>query len=126
MDPAAPKRVEQPAFLTLLNAQEDGTLVAELNDRLIELVNTMHQEQTSRGGKPRGSLSIAFDFKLDHTGVMEVSADVKVKEPKTERSRSIFYRMSDNSLSPNNPKQITMDLGAPREVNAPQQAMRVV
>lgn len=118
-------RVPQQVFLTLLHAQEDGALMAELNERLVELVHTMHQEQTQRGGKPRGSLSIAFDLKLDHTGVMEVAADVKVKEPRTERSRSIFYRMADNSLSPNNPKQLTMDLAGPRSVDGPA-PMRIV
>lgn len=120
-----PTRHTPPAFQTLLFACEDGTLLAELDERLQDLVATMHQEQVARGGKPRGALSISFAFTLDHTGIMEVAADVKVKEPKTERSRTIFYRLNDNSLSPNNPKQLTMDLGAPREVPAPSQ-MRVV
>lgn len=112
------------AFLTLLRAAEDGTLLAELGDQLTELVGTLHQEQTARGGKPKGALSVTFAFSLDRDGIMDVAADVKVKEPKTERSRTIFYRLNDNTLSPNNPKQLTMDL-PPREVAAPSQ-MRVV
>lgn len=122
--PPADAKPSVPAFLTLLSACEDGTLLTELNDRVRELVATIHQEQQSRGGKPKGALSISFDFKLDQGGVMEVSADVKVKEPKTERSRTIFYRLGDNTLSPNNPKQISMDL-APRQIDAPA-AMRVI
>lgn len=118
--------IQQQNFITLLSACEDGALLAELNDRARDLVSTMYQEQMARGGKPKGSLTLGFEFKLDQSGIIEVSADVKVREPKTERSRTIFYRLQDNSVSPNNPKQITMDLGAPREATAPQQQMRVV
>lgn len=119
---AAP--IQQKNFQTLLSACEDGALLSELNDRMTDLVAVMRQEQHARGGEPKGNLSVAFSFKLDRSGIMEVSADVRVKEPKTERSRTIFYTLNDNSLSPNNPKQITMDL-APREVPAPRE-MRVV
>lgn len=96
----APPIPQQGTFVTVLRASEDRALLDELNDRMRELVATMHQEQTSRGGKPKGALSVAFGLQLDHTGVMEISATVSVKEPKTERSRTIFYRTSDNSLSP--------------------------
>lgn len=118
------KPVAQQSFLTLLSACEDGALLSELNDRMRDLVAVMKQEQSARGGEPRGALSVSFSFKMERSGITEVSADVRVKEPKTERSRSIFYTLNDNSLSPNNPKQISMDL-APREVEAPP-AMRVM
>ena len=113
-----------PAFQTLCGAAEDGRLMDELNQRVCELVSTMRQEQSARGGKPKGSLTLSFAFALDQHGLMEVTANVAVKEPKAERSRSIFYALQDNTLSPNNPKQLTMDLGAPREV-APL-AMKVI
>lgn len=113
MSASAP--VQQQNFLTLLAACEDGALLSELNDRARELIAVMQNEATSRGSKPRGSLALSFEFKLDK-GIVEVSADVKVREPKAERSRTIFYRLNDNTLSPNNPKQITMDLGGPRQV----------
>lgn len=113
-----------PAFQTLCGAAEDGRLLDELNQRVCELVATMRQEQSARGGKPKGALTLAFAFALDQHGLMEVTANVTVKEPKAERSRSIFYALQDNTLSPNNPKQLTMDLGAPREVIPP--AMKVI
>jgi hypothetical protein len=116
--------VQQDSFLTLLNACEDGALVSELNDRVRDLVATMAQEGMARGGKPKGGITVSFSFALDQGGIMEVSANVAVKEPKTERSRTIFYRLKDNTLSPNNPKQITMDL-APRHADAPQ-SMKIV
>lgn len=117
------EKVKPLAFQTLVGAAEDGRLLDELNDRVRDLVATMHQQQMARGGKPKATLSLAFDFKLVEW-MMEVTANVVVKEPKSERSRSIFYRLTDNSLSPNNPRQISMDLGAPREVPAP--SMRVM
>ncbi len=114
-----------PAFETLCNAAEDGRLLDELNERTRELVAVMRNEQSARGGKPKASLTLAFSFQLDQHGMMEVTANVTTKEPKAERSRSIFYALQDNTLSPNNPKQIVMDLGTPREV-APPPAMKVV
>ncbi len=123
--PTAPPVESTPTFQTLVTACEDGALFDELNTRVRELVATMHQEQQARGGKPKGALSVSFSFSLDSGGIMEVSAAVAVKEPKTERSRTIFYRLRDNSLSPNNPKQLTMDLAAPRHVDAPA-AMKIV
>lgn len=124
-DHTANLAVEQPpAFQTLVTACEDGKLFDELNTSVRDLVARMHAEQTARGGRPKGALSVSFNFLLDQGGIMEVSANVAVKEPKTERSRTIFYRMKDNTLSPNNPKQITMDL-APRQIDAPA-AMKIV
>jgi hypothetical protein len=108
-----------PAFQTLCNAAEDGRLLDELNLRTQELVGVMRSEQQARGGKPKGSLTLSFSFSLDQHGLMAVQANVTTKEPKAERSRSIFYALQDNTLSPNNPKQITMDLGTPREVAPP-------
>lgn len=116
--------VPQQNFLTLLSACEDGALLSELNDRARELIAVMHQEAMRTGSKPRGSLAIAFDFKLDK-GIVEVSADVKVREPKAERSRTIFYKLNDNTLSPNNPKQISMDLGTTHDVDTTRE-MKIV
>lgn len=106
------------AFGALLLAAEDGKLADELSDRVKELVGTMAEEQRRRGGKPKGSLTLSLGFSLDSGGVMEVVANVTLKEPKAERSRSIFYALRDNTLSPNNPKQYAMDLEPNREVPA--------
>lgn len=106
---------KSPAFATLLHAAEDGRLIDELNERTRELVHVMRQEQAARGGKPKGAITLSFAFSLDQHGLMEVTANVATKEPKAERSRSIFYTLQDNSLSPNNPKQIVMDLDRPRD-----------
>lgn len=114
----------RPAFQTLCSAAEDGRLLDELNQRVCELVAVMRTEQSARGGKPKASLTLAFAFQLDQHGMMEVTANVTTKEPKAERSRSIFYALHDNTLSPNNPKQLTMDLGTPREMVPP--AMKVI
>lgn len=111
-------------FIQFMSAAEDGALLEELGERLRELVARMHQEAMSRGGKPKGSIGVTFDLKLDGQ-IVEVSADVRVKEPKTERSRSIFYRLNDNGLSSNNPKQLTMDLAQPRAIE-PAREIRVV
>lgn len=121
----APRPAPPSAFPTLVGACEDGRLLDELNEQVTKLVSVMRNEQLARGGKPKGSLTLAFSFQLDSNGIMEVVASVATKEPKAERSRSIFYALQNNALSPNNPKQLTMDLGTPREI-APSQTMKVI
>ncbi len=113
------------AFQTLVGAAEDGRLLDELNVVLTDLVATMRKEQLARGGRPKGALTLGFALQLDQHGMMEVTANMKVTEPKAERSRSMFYTLQDNTLSPNNPRQISMELGTPREAPAPA-AMRVI
>lgn len=117
-------REVQPAFQTLCGAAEDGRLLDDLNERVRQLVNVLRSEQQARGGSPKGALTLSFAFQLDQHGLMEVTANVKTTEPKAQRSRSIFYALQDNTLSPNNPKQLTADLGTPREVPTP--AMKVI
>lgn len=118
--PDTPAPPPPSAFPTLLSASEDGRLLDDLNEQLTKLVGAMRNEQLARGGRPKGSLTLGFSFQLDNNGIMEVVASVATKEPKAERSRSIFYAVQNNTLSPNNPEQLTMDLGTPREVPAPQ------
>lgn len=124
MPQTTPPAGSPQAFEVLVSSCEDGTLLAELNDRVRDLIGALHQQQVARGGTPKGSFSVAFQFSLDHAGILEVSAAVAVKEPKAERSRTIFYRLGDNSLSPNNPRQLTMDL-PPRTVEGDRE-LRVV
>ncbi len=123
MEPASPSPPPL-AFQALVSSAESGLLLDELNLRVTELVKVMEREQRKSGGKPKASLALSFAFQLDQNGVMEVTASVTTKEPKTERSRSIFYALKNGMLSPNNPKQLTMDLGTPRELPAAE--MRVI
>lgn len=120
----APPDAPGNAFLPILESCEDGVLLDELSDRVRDLIAAMREQQSARGTRPRGSLTLKLDFVMDAVTV-EVRADVSVKEPKTERQRSIFWYLRDHSLSANNPRQIVMDL-PPREVDIPSTAPRIV
>ena len=132
MAPTAPPPADEPlapapqnAFVTLAEGCESGALLDELSDRTRELIASLHQQTHLRGGTAKGALTLSFELRLDPAGILDVRANVAVKEPKAERERSIFYRLPDNSLSPNNPRQLTMDL-PPRAVDTPAAAPRLV
>jgi hypothetical protein len=113
------------AFVPLVEGCESGLLLDELSDRTRELIDALYQHTQLRGGTAKGTLTLSFEIRCDHQGLLDVRANVATKEPKAERERSIFYRLPDNSLSANNPKQLTMDL-PPRAVDAPAAAPRLV
>lgn len=104
-------------FIQFLNTVEDGHLLLDLGVELEKLVRDMKQEAASRGGKPKGSLSVTFGLTLD-SGIVEIAADIRVKPPKRSRGKSIMYPTKEGQLTANNPRQLAMDFDhAPRTVN---------
>lgn len=115
---------EPASFLAMLAQLEDGVLVEELTDQLRELVSAMHAQARDAGGKPTAKLTVVLSLKLDG-GLFEVSAGVSAVPPKPVRPRSLFYRAGDNTLTPNNPKQLELGI-PPKDVVAPTAGVRVV
>lgn len=112
-------------FNATLSQLEDGRVESELNDRLVELVNLMQQQERLVGGKPKGKLVLSLDLKLE-AGAFEIVADISTKRPKTPRARSILWATRDGQLTPQNPRQVEMEL-APRDIPAPPKTeMRVL
>jgi hypothetical protein len=101
---AAP-RDEVRTFSQFLAAAEDGQLHGQLTDAIRDIVSAMNEVRADQGGKPKATLSLSFDFKLDGSTV-EVKAGYSVKLPKVERARSVFWTLPNNGLSRSNPRQM--------------------
>ncbi len=99
------------AFLTFLAQVQDGRFSDELSARMKSLVTAVTDQARNAGGKPKAQLKIEINFHLAD-GILEVTADATTKMPKTIRSRSIFYALKDGGVSPNNPKQLSLDIAA--------------
>lgn len=105
-------------FLAFLKDVEDGRLAAELADQMQEIGRILPQHARLHGGKPKASVTITLDYKLDD-GVVEVRAEFKTKLPKAPRVKSIFYALKDGSFSTDNPKQVEMKFREPERTTAP-------
>lgn len=114
----APAKAEIPApnFLEVFRAIEDGVLNADLTSDMVDLVHNMRALALATGTKPKATISLAIEIKLDG-GVFEIVPSYKIKPPKKPRSRSIFFPTKDGGLSTQNQAQMTLGLGkAPRSV----------
>jgi hypothetical protein len=106
---------EKLNFNTMIAAQEDGKLHADLTSEVREIVQTLKLLAEASGGTYSAALSLNLSFKLDG-GAIEVKAETKKTMPKARRSRTIYWATDDNSLTRKNPAQIDMPF---RDVNAP-------
>lgn len=105
---AAPGQPADPSatrtFSQVLGAIEDGVFHQEATEKLRDLIAQLHDVARDQGGKPSGSLSMDFKLTLD-SGVVEVVADLKVKTPKSQRGKTIFWATPENHLTKRNPRQ---------------------
>jgi hypothetical protein len=104
---------EQRTVAMLLAHMEEGQFNQDASDALRDLVAKLNDAAVNRGGKPVGKLVITLDFKLDD-GIIETRSDYKVTAPKTSRRKTIMWATPNNNLTPDNPRQISMNF---RDVN---------
>lgn len=116
--PQQPDTGQLRSFTALLGAVEDGQFHADLTDALREIVAELQDSFRDQGGKPKARLDLSFDFRLDG-GVIEVNCDLKVKKPRAQRSKSVFWSTPDNLLTRRNPKQQELPLRHVPPVSAP-------
>lgn len=103
-DPAAVR-----SFAQFVQAVQDGELHGDLTRELPELIASLNDARANNGGKPKGRITITFDFALDGNGAVDVNADYAVKTPKLQRSKSVFWTTVENLLSRRNPRQHEME-----------------
>jgi hypothetical protein len=96
-------------FVKVISTMQDGTLERELTEQLSDIVAALTDQARERGGKPKAKLALTLIFTLD-SGMVEVTGDVKVTQPKPVLGKSIFWPTNDNQLSPENPRQLEMPL----------------
>lgn len=104
---------EMRSFAVMVSGLDDGALHAELTEKLEQVVAALREAKRNQGGKPKASLTLSLDFKLDGE-TTDVYADIKVAYPKRTRNRTILYINADNRLSQSNPRQQTLPF---RDVN---------
>ena len=91
-------------FSAFLQRQEDGQLIQDLNDAVVEIVAQLNNAVMEHGGVHTAGLGLALSFKIEN-GAIDVKAEMKTKLPKENRPRTIFWSTPDNHLSAKNPRQ---------------------
>lgn len=92
-------------FMDFLREHRNGVTHDELSDALQELVAAVAEEGKS------GSMTFTINIKpMGKSDGLEVSAEVKVKPPKTTPGVSIFFASPDNNLVRQDPRQQSMEL----------------
>lgn len=110
-----PTTTEGPrSFSVLLTGLDDGTVRAELSEKLHAMVSELYQRSTTEDRKLRGEL--ALKLKVDvRKGVADVTADVDVKLPRRKREPTTVWVTKGGNLSTEVPRQEKLPL---REVPA--------
>ena len=106
------------SFGALIQNLEDGQLLNDLGDKLLEL-NGKLAKQSAIVGKAKGELTLNIKLAADQGGAVQVDAEITMKEPKSPRARSVLWLTKDNRLANENPRQTKLPL---REVPAPKEA----
>lgn len=110
------------SFALILGQCEDGQLHAELSEKL-QALNANLSKHAESFGKAKGEIVLSLKLSVDQLGTTQIEADIKIKEPKVVRPRSVFWLNSSNNLLNENPRQTKLPL---REVPLSKDAARDV
>jgi hypothetical protein len=94
-------------FFQALRELRAGTTLDELDSALAEVVHAV--KTTGRPGELILKLKIRPPKKAT-ANYLSIEDDVVTKVPKQDRADTIFFPLSDNSLSRNDPNQRSLDL----------------
>lgn len=100
---------ELNTFQQFIATLEDGDLVAEINEKLGEMLEKLNQHKLEYGGNPKGSITLKLDF-LATRGVIEINAKLETKTPAAPRGSTHLWSTKDNRFSTANPKQRKLPL----------------
>jgi len=101
------------SFVAFLRCVDGGSFEVELADELHKM-NEELQQIASQVGKATGELTVSFKFKHEAKGQVDVLTDLKVKMPKVQRARSVFWVTRGFNLTDKNPRQADLPF---RDVN---------
>lgn len=115
-DPAACQ-----SFSHLIATHEAGNLNHDMSGWMRDAVANVSNHYHEYRGKPSAKIAVEITITCEE-GTLVVVAKPTVKMPQPPRPKRIYYATEGNALTPNNPKQIQMDLrqvgGGPREVRS--------
>jgi hypothetical protein len=117
------------SFAVLITQFEDGYLNDDLSEKVKALASTLGKH-AEHFGKAKGELHLVLKLNVDAGGTVSIDTEIKVKEPKVVRPRTLMWLTKNNTLSPANPKQQELPglreapqvKTAPRDVAAPKDA----
>jgi hypothetical protein len=100
-------------FHALLSELDDGSISAQLDEELTELMRKTQEVAVSRGqaGEALGSLTLKIAFKVSASGEVEIAADHSIKAPKFPSA--VTRRWLDpktSAILDKNPKQMALNL----------------
>lgn len=101
-------------FFTTLRELRAGTTLDELDSAISEVVAAVKNTR-----KP-GEIIFKLKIRPPRTGTgkyLHLDGDVVTKVPKQDRSDTIFFPLSDNSLTRNDPDQLPLQLRAVDSTN---------
>lgn len=102
-------KISDDGFLNLLQAQNGGALVDELDRELIKAVEAV----LDHNGSATITLTIGVSRIKNLEAAMSITHDVKTKLPKAERPASAMFLTPGNGLSVQFQKQEALPLGEP-------------
>lgn len=97
------------SFATLLGYIENGAFLKELSEATRDMIAEMSNRQLDGAAKVKGKIVLTLALTLDR-GSFDLVPKFDIKLPEQPRDRSIFWATRDNDLTPENPKQMKMDL----------------
>jgi hypothetical protein len=109
MTAAKPKGFPMPAktpapepsitFLQLLQTHRRGEIPSEADDALSDILTALREH----GGK--GKLTLTLNLKLNKTGQIELTPDLKAEKPRRAMSTGLFFADDDGRLLRRDPNQ---------------------
>ena len=109
------------SFARVIAELNHGSFEAEMAGELHQLLDRLAKEAGNRG-KAKGKIGITLAIEVAANGVVTITSDKKIVEPKVERGQSIFWLTRGGNLTNQDPKQTKLPL---REVEAPRAAIDI-
>ncbi|WP_422074154.1 hypothetical protein [Tranquillimonas rosea] len=94
----------------ILALPDGGEFLQSLLAQHAELMASLQDHVNAHHKKASGSMTLKLSFGMDKHGTVEIKADADFKPPKEPAAKAIAWMGSDNRLTPQNPRQTTMDL----------------
>lgn len=91
---------EQPiTFLQLLQSHRRGEIPTEADQALTDILAALREH----GGK--GKLTLTLNMKLNKSGQIELTPDLKSEKPRRAMSQGLYFADDDGNLSRRDPNQ---------------------
>lgn len=97
------------SFADLLRHIEGGAFLNEISDAMRDLIAEMENRHADGANKVKAKVKLELSLTYDR-GAYDLVPKFETKLPDLPRQRSIFYATPENNLTPQNPRQMNLDL----------------